>query len=212
MSTLTQGPPTMKRFYKITLAISIPIILIIAFIILRFTALSFQPVIPGQVYRDKQPSPANLTYLVHKYHIKSVVNLRGLNKQYPWYRAEVATAKRLKIHYYNNKFSSWKKPSRQQLLKLIKTIQTAPRPILFHCLSGVDRSGLASSITLILKNQPLAKALIHSSWHYGVIRPSSLVFKVFPPYQQWLLKHNYKSQANRFIYWVTHDYNTRGIP
>src|ERR1700722_9010359 len=49
---------------------------------------NFHEVVPGQVYRGALPSPENLERLVKKHGIRTVVNLRGLCNDLPWYLNE----------------------------------------------------------------------------------------------------------------------------
>ncbi|WFR94817.1 dual specificity protein phosphatase family protein [Rhizobium tumorigenes] len=106
---------------------------------------NFHTVIPGQLYRSAQPSGAQLETYVHQYGIKTIVNLRGSNDQ-PWYQEETAVARRLGVQHIDFRMSATKILTVDKAIALIDIMKTAPRPILVHCMSGADRTGLFSLI------------------------------------------------------------------
>ncbi len=104
---------------------------------------NFHTVIPGELYRSAQPSAAQLERYVHQYGIQTIINLRGSNDQ-PWYREEVAAAQRLGVEHIDFRMSATKVLTVEKATALIDIMKTAPRPILVHCMSGADRTGLFS--------------------------------------------------------------------
>ncbi|MGG7517684.1 fused DSP-PTPase phosphatase/NAD kinase-like protein [Allorhizobium undicola] len=112
---------------------------------LRLTG-NFNTVIEGEVYRSAQPTPAMLKSYMARYHIRSVINLRGANPGRPWYDAEVSAASELGLAHVDFRISARKELSKDQVMRLIEIMKTAPKPMLIHCQAGADRSGLASAL------------------------------------------------------------------
>lgn len=110
--------------------------------ILQMTG-NFHTVVPGQLYRSAQPSGAQLESYIKQYGIKTIVNLRGKNDR-TWYVEETAAAARLGVQHIDFKMSATKILSAERTAELIDIMRSAPRPILVHCLSGADRTGLFS--------------------------------------------------------------------
>ena len=106
---------------------------------------NFHAVIPGQLYRSAQPSRAQLEDYVRQYGIKTIVNLRGRNEA-RWYAEETAVAERLGVQHIDFGMSATKILSVDKAKDLIDIMKSAPRPILVHCMSGADRTGLFSLI------------------------------------------------------------------
>lgn len=106
---------------------------------------NFHTVIPGQLYRSAQPSGPQLESYIRQYGIKTVINLRGKNSK-PWYVEEIAVAQRLGVRHIDFGMSATKILTVDRAAALIDIMRSAPRPILVHCLSGADRTGLFSLI------------------------------------------------------------------
>jgi protein tyrosine/serine phosphatase len=106
---------------------------------------NFHTVIPGQLYRSAQPTSAQLESYIKEYGIKTIVNLRGKADR-DWYVDETAVASRLGVQHIDFGMSATKKLSVDRSMALIDIMKSAPKPILVHCLSGADRTGLFSVI------------------------------------------------------------------
>ena len=107
---------------------------------------NFHEAIPNELYRSAQLHPGDLTRYAKKYHIQSVLNLRGEHVGAKWYDSEVEEAAEAGIEYVNYKMSSKKKLTKKQAISLIETMKSMPKPLLIHCQSGADRTGLASAL------------------------------------------------------------------
>lgn len=109
---------------------------------------NFAVVLPGELYRSNQPDAARLASYKERYGIRTIVNLRGDNGNAGWYRDEVAAAEKLGLTHLNFRMSARRELSVDEARQLIAILADAPRPILIHCRSGADRTGLASVLYL----------------------------------------------------------------
>lgn len=109
---------------------------------------NFSAVIPGELYRSNQPTAAQVASYAHSYGIKTIVNLRGSSEDAAWYRDEVSAAAEHGIEHIDFRMSARKQLSLEEIQKLVALLKDAPKPILIHCKSGADRTGLASAIYL----------------------------------------------------------------
>lgn len=109
---------------------------------------NFAVVVPGEVYRSNQPSPADIAAYADRYKIRTIVNLRGRDDRAGWYRQEAAAAARHGVTLIDFPMHADRRLDAEAADKLVATLRDAPRPLLIHCRSGADRTGLASVIYL----------------------------------------------------------------
>ncbi len=123
---------------------------------------------PGVLYRSAQLEPDPLATLVQTRHIRTVVNLRGAFPGQPLYEAEVAAVHGAGAEIISLPMSANREPDALLLAQLRETLRTAPRPILIHCKSGADRTGLAVALfELLEQHRPVAEAAAQLSFRYG---------------------------------------------
>ena len=108
---------------------------------------NFHEILPGELYRSAQPTSSELASYIKQYGIKTVINLRGPSQR-SWYRNEVATAEDFSVDHVDFQMSAGRQLTIAESEKLIGILRDAKKPILIHCLSGADRTGLASVIYL----------------------------------------------------------------
>ncbi|ODA66306.1 hypothetical protein A7A08_02704 [Methyloligella halotolerans] len=107
---------------------------------------NFRGVVPGEFYRSGQPTPDDIARYQRSHGIKTIINLRGKNVGRSWYDAEVEASKKLGIEHLDFRMSSKRELTQEQAATLIAMMEKAPKPLLIHCYSGADRSGLAAAL------------------------------------------------------------------
>ncbi|MCX7124759.1 MAG: tyrosine-protein phosphatase [Gammaproteobacteria bacterium] len=161
-------------------------------------------VIPGKIYRSAQLDKKTLLEYTQKFHLKSMINLRGAWPSNHWYQVESHFAKTHHVNYFPIKFSAYTLPSKYKLRELVHVLQTAPKPLIFHCEGGADRTGMAATISVILfeKNPTITQIERQASWHYNVISRKTVGYQVMRNYFEWLKKNHYLSSKKHFLQWV----------
>lgn len=131
---------------------------------------NFHSVVKGVIYRSAQPSAADITDDAKHFGIKSIINLRGENIGQSWYDNELNAARTLGIQHIDFRMSASKELTDAQVSKLADLMKNTPKPVLIHCKSGADRTGLASAIYLSkLAKQDVEVAEGQLSFRYGHI-------------------------------------------
>ncbi len=164
-------------------------------------------VAPGAVYRCAQVPPAELERVVHTYHIRTVVNLCGCCDPLPWYQEESRATCRLGICQEDIGFSACRLPSVQSMRQLVEALDHCDYPILIHCHRGIDRTGMASTIALLLHTDAtLAAAREQLSLRYGHMACGKYgnIDRFFDLYQEWL--NGRPHSPDLFREYVAHDY------
>jgi protein tyrosine phosphatase (PTP) superfamily phosphohydrolase (DUF442 family) len=171
---------------------------------------NFGVVAPGLVYRAAQPGP-ELSRWVKTYGVASILNLRGGSPRDPAYANEERVTRTQGVAFYDFPMSATRRPSRRELLVLIDLFQRCRYPLLVHCKSGADRTGLASAVYLLVKQgEPPARALREFSLHYGhvpLLGPERL-HEPLVEYDQWLEANRLTHTADRFRTWVEREYRS----
>ncbi|WP_456470105.1 tyrosine-protein phosphatase [Caminibacter sp.] len=106
------------------------------------------------VYRSAQILPWRLKKIIKKYGIKTIINLRGDNKNY-LYRLEKKICKEMGVEYHTVSIKS-RKPesvSKEEYIKLEKILKTSKKPLLFHCKAGADRTGFVAVLWHLLQGR-----------------------------------------------------------
>lgn len=164
---------------------------------------------PGKVYRSSQPK-GNLDRLIRRYALASVLNLRGGTEADWWYKAEVEAAKRAGASYYDVPISASRRPGRRELIAIVKLLQTCRYPLLIHCKSGADRTGLVSALYLLaIKGEPPETAhhafsLVYT--HIALFGPEKL-HEPIHEYEAWLKRQGLTHSRERFVGWLETDFD-----
>ncbi len=112
---------------------------------------NFHWVIPGDAARAMQAWAGGLAPFLARRGIRAIINLRGRNQDLGWWRNETAIAEGAGIAHLDAMLDSRKLPTREMLVKLIHSFDTAPRPFLLKCSGGQDRTSFAAALYLIHK-------------------------------------------------------------
>jgi len=169
---------------------------------------NFSAVSPGRVYRSSQPR-GDLEGLIREHRLASILNLRGGSRADPWYASEVRVAREQGVAFYDLPLSATRRPKRRDLLTLLDLFQTCPYPLLIHCKSGSDRTGLASALYLMARlGEPPERALRAFSVRHGHIPlwGTERLHEPFVEYDAWLEGRRLPHTPARFRDWVRNDY------
>ena len=130
--------------------------------------------------RSAQPYLGFYAAFLRPHGFKSLINLRGENAGFRWWRTEKRTAEALGIAHFDVKLSSRNIPSRSGLANLFDAFARAETPILIKCSGGQDRTSLAAALYLLQRDGPTVLAQAEAQfafWPY-LHRPKA--------YQRWL--------------------------
>lgn len=198
----------MKMLYK-RILFTIGFLLFIIFLLTSFFAYNYfsgnvHTVIPGQIYRSGQLNNKQLLKYTKKYHIKTIINLRGIYRNAHWYQVESQFVKAHNIIYYSPWFKSNRLPPKKSLQHLVYLLETVPKPLMFHCEGGADRSGMAAAISYILfkPNASIAQIKRQDSWIYNALLRKSVGHQLLPNYFNYLKQHHQASSKAAFMAWL----------
>lgn len=105
-------------------------------------------VVEGELYRSATLPSEQLRGLIASRGIRTIINLRGPSEDASWYREEAKIAEEHGVRLIDLTWSARYELTDEQVATYLATLADVPRPILMHCRSGVDRTGLASAIYL----------------------------------------------------------------
>jgi protein tyrosine/serine phosphatase len=170
---------------------------------------NFHTVLPGQVYRGAQPTPATIESLVNDYHIKTIVNLRGCGNPNGWYVAQSRMAQHLDVAQEDVCLSAVRLPAFTEIRRLVEVLDRVEYPIYLHCWRGADRTGLASVMVLLLKTDAsLAEARRQLSMRYGhmSVGKAGHLDEFFALYEEWLREKKLDHSRTTFRRWALEEY------
>lgn len=123
-------------------------LVVVTYVGINFARGNFHEVVPGELYRSAQPDAQFLAWAKRTYGIKSVLNLRGPSMKADWYKTEIAASEALGMVHVDFRMSARRQLTDPEAKRLEGIMATLPKPLLIHCLSGADRTGLAAAIYL----------------------------------------------------------------
>ena len=198
-------PTTMKRLRYIFAAGVLIVCCIFSYLLFDN---NFQEVVDGRIFRSAQFSGARLENCIREHGLKTILNLRGENKEKEWYETEKEIAANSHVELYDLRLEALTLPRVLLLDAIVETLQSAKRPLLIHCHSGVDRTGLVSALALAIELDPpisLVKDQLPSNW---LTRPSrnSVGVLFFSAYEKWLRKTNNEHNVDNLLFFINHEY------
>ena len=164
-------------------------------------------VAPGYVYRAAHLDGPDLKRVVRQYGIRTVVNLTGCCDPLPPYLEESRATSELNICQEDLGFSACRLPPVPAVRELVAVLDRCDYPVMFHCHRGIDRTGLASAVALLLHSDTsLAEAREQLSLRYGhwPLGKTGQMDRFFDLYQEWLAGRPH-TPAN-FRRWATTEY------
>jgi protein tyrosine phosphatase (PTP) superfamily phosphohydrolase (DUF442 family) len=157
------------RNYRVSLVVmSSLMVVLFSTVFYEFEQNNFHLITAGEAYRSAQPDGAELAYYIRKYHIKSVLNLRGANPGETWYTDELSVSSKNNVAHYDISLSAYQEPQEKDIRTLTDIFVHAPRPLLIHCQAGADRSGLVAAMWKeFVDKEPKAEAMKQLSIFFG---------------------------------------------
>jgi protein tyrosine phosphatase (PTP) superfamily phosphohydrolase (DUF442 family) len=168
----------------------------------------------GLVMRSAQPT-TQLSDWARRYRLRSVVNLRGGGPGDWWYGNEIKCARESGIAYYDLPLSATRRPTRYELLQVIDLFERCSYPLLIHCKSGADRTGLASALyRMVRRGESPEDALSSFSIEFGHIPlfGTEHLHEPLQEYAAWLKSAGLAHSAGRFRTWVRNEYAAADPP
>lgn len=110
---------------------------------------NFHWIAPNEVARSSQAYAGFLGPFLRRHGVRAVLNLRGRNPHWRWWRSEKRVCDRLGIVHSDIALSSKNLPKQSTLLALLDAFETLPRPILMKCSGGQDRTSFTAALYLL---------------------------------------------------------------
>lgn len=166
-------------------------------------------IVPGAVYRSAQPSGPEMDEFITRLGLRSVLNLRGERGGSEWLREERAVTAARGVEHHTVRLSAKRMPPANRLREIVQVLDSAPRPLLFHCEGGVERSGLIGAVAVLLDGGDLAAARHQFAPSKGFIPwiSRSEVPRVIDDYEAWLTARGEPHTPDRFRAWVASEYH-----
>ena len=130
---------------------------------------NFHWIVPGEAARAAQAWAGFLGPFLRRHGIKALINLRGPNPRYSWWRTETRVCAEGGVVHLDVMLDSRSLPTRAMLVALFDAFDAAPRPFLVKCSGGQDRTSLAAALYLIHRDgwSALPRALAQfARWPY----------------------------------------------
>jgi hypothetical protein len=112
---------------------------------------NFHWIAPGEAARSAQAYAGFLGPFLKGHAIASVINLRGPNPGWSWWRYEKRVCARAGIAHFDVMLSSKRLPTKKMLENLFDAFDAARKPVLLKCSGGQDRTSFAAALWLIHK-------------------------------------------------------------
>lgn len=110
---------------------------------------NFHWIVPGQAARAAQAYAGWLAPFLERHGIRALINLRGNNPQFGWWRYERRICERLGVAHIDVMLDSRHLPRRDMVTSLFAAFDSAPRPFLLKCSGGQDRTSFAAALYLV---------------------------------------------------------------
>lgn len=166
---------------------------------------NFHVVETGRLYRASQPKADRLKQLAGENGIRTVINLRGCCDPVGWYRDEARAVQEMEISLEDISFSAMRLPAPNALARLVEVFDQAEEPLLIHCHQGIDRTGMACALWLLLKTDtPYSEAVKQLNPYYGhfPVGRTWWLDAFMDQYRQWLASHGEEHRPDLLRHWL----------
>jgi uncharacterized protein (TIGR01244 family) len=162
----------------------------------------------GRLYRSNHPLPWQMRDAARRLGLRTVVNLRGERRDCGSDRLGRAAAAELGLLHVDAPFESRGAPHKDRILRLAEIFASVPEPVLIHCKSGADRTGLAAGLWLLLQGRPVEEAARQLSLRWGHVRQSrtGILDAFFARYAA-----DTRSRPKPFLDWLREDYDEAAL-
>ncbi len=174
-----------------------------------FLGRNWHVVLPGLVYRSAQLSHPQLLTAARRHGVRTVVNLRGTSPDFDWYLGESRATRDADVSQEDVTLSANRPPAPDELRRLVEVFDHAEYPLLLHCRQGVDRTGLASALVLLLKTDATpAQARRQLGLRYGhvPVGPTRCMLEFFDLYDDWLRRQGRPHSPDALREWADRGY------
>lgn len=204
---------TRRRWARNAVALLLAAVLVAPFSRFLFLG-NFGVVAPGRLYRSAQPK-GDLGRTIADYRLASVLNLRGGTTADWWYADEVRVTRAHGVTFYDLPLLADRRPTRRELRALLDLFDRCRYPLLIHCKSGSDRTGLACALyELYVRGAPPERAERAFSIRYGhvpLFGPERL-HEPIAEYAAWLRARGLAHTPAQFRSWVESTYGSDDGP
>lgn len=170
-----------------------------AFLLMSITAsctYNHGAVIEGRVYRIAQPMSEDIEHIIKRDKIATVLRLRGGSSTDFWVHETCNGTEAGGATLVMIPISAHSLPPKDELIKIVDTLENAPKPILIHCMAGADRTGLASAISVLLAGGTMERAREELDfWPHLHLRASKAIAmdQVLDLYEPWYGKIDFQT-------------------
>jgi protein tyrosine/serine phosphatase len=110
---------------------------------------NFHWIVPGEAARSAQAYAGFLAPFLKAHDIATLINLRGANPHWAWWRYETRVCRQIGVTHCDVKLNSRRLPTPDMLLDLLRAFEGAQRPFLLKCSGGQDRTSFAAALYLL---------------------------------------------------------------
>jgi hypothetical protein len=175
-----------------------------------FALANTHTVIDGKVYRTAQLGGAELERFIADKKIRTVINLRGTCPDTAWYLAECRATAAAEISQEDITLSAKRLPAPAEVRRVIEVLEGTAYPVVIHCQRGADRTGLVSTIAVLLLQPGVTlDEARHQLWpRYGHIEAgrTAVMDQFFDYYADWLKREGRTHDRDTFIDWALNHY------
>lgn len=128
------------RYFNLLLLIALaPNVATSASISVESSAENWGVVEPGLVYRSKKLTPSNLETRLQKFGIRSILCFDKCSD------LEKRQARKAGVEYFDQTVKITELEL-SDAVRMVETLERAPKPVLIHCKAGADRTGMAATL------------------------------------------------------------------